>query len=212
MLDNSTTGAKKAYTEFVQEAFENSLKGYKDALLGVLGKDFTTFVDNLVATKADDMIKEIIKNYVDKGIIPGMPTYPELEDIKGTWPAGSMTVSEVLVSPEFRANAQKEGCNIEEIEAQKGKKQSLQMSVHPQSAQGGYIMIAAPGEKPQKLPFTYEEGQMKVQGGESGGFSVGGAMEFEEVAGEYRMKGNLDINYQKGALVIKSDVAATYPK
>lgn len=71
-LTNMKKGSKEAYKEFMQQAFEHSLSGYKDALIGVLGNSFTEYINNLVASKADDMFKTMVKEYIDKGLIPGL--------------------------------------------------------------------------------------------------------------------------------------------
>ena len=70
VFENTLEG-KTAYKEFVKDAFENSLKGFKESLISTLGKSYTDYIDNLVASKADDLIKGITLDYVGKGLIPG---------------------------------------------------------------------------------------------------------------------------------------------
>jgi hypothetical protein len=82
---NASEGSASAYKDFVKETFENSLKGYKDALTKVLGNDAEAYINNLVASKADDLMKGIAKDYIDKGLIPGMV------DNDGTYTGGIAT-------------------------------------------------------------------------------------------------------------------------
>jgi hypothetical protein len=70
VFENTLEG-RTAYKEFVKDTFEKTLSGYKDALLATLGKSYTEYIDNLVASKADDFIKGITLDYVGKGLIPG---------------------------------------------------------------------------------------------------------------------------------------------
>ena len=70
LKDNASSGLKQSYTEFTQEVFKESLEGYKQALITTLGKGFSDYIDNLVANKADDMFKVMVKEYVDRKIIP----------------------------------------------------------------------------------------------------------------------------------------------
>lgn len=70
LKDNASSGLTQSYKEFTQQAFKESLEGYKSALVTVLGNGFSEYVDNLVANKADDMFKLMVKEYVDKKIIP----------------------------------------------------------------------------------------------------------------------------------------------
>ena len=69
LKSNATAGVKQSYKEFTQEVFKESLQGYKDALVKVLGDGFSEYVDNLVANKADDMFKVMVKEYVDRDLI-----------------------------------------------------------------------------------------------------------------------------------------------
>ena len=69
LKSNATAGVKQSYKEFTQEVFKESLQGYKEALVKVLGNGFSEYVDNLVANKADDMFKVMVKEYVDRELI-----------------------------------------------------------------------------------------------------------------------------------------------
>jgi len=69
LKSNATAGVKQSYKEFTREVFKESLQGYKDALLKVLGDGFSEYIDNLVANKADDMFKVMVKEYVDRDLV-----------------------------------------------------------------------------------------------------------------------------------------------
>lgn len=66
---NASEGVKQSYKEFTQKVFKESLEGYRDALVTVLGNGLGEYIDNLVANKADDMIKVMVKEYIDRGIV-----------------------------------------------------------------------------------------------------------------------------------------------
>jgi hypothetical protein len=206
ILENSTTGAKEAYKEFVQKAFENSLKGYKDALLAVLGKDFTSYIDNLVANKADDLLKETIKNYIDNGIIPGMA--PELKDLAGKWGDGSMLVTDVIATDEFKAQAKKEGCDLSQVEQQKGKKQPLSITMNPTSESGGNLVMKFGDSESKSIPFTYKDGAIEASYSEKDA-TMSINMNVTQEGGAYKTNGGVEINYGGGGLKIKADVGAS---
>jgi hypothetical protein len=208
--ENATTGAKAAYKEFVQDTFQNSLKGYKDALLGVLGKDFTAYVDNLVANKADDMIKSIIKNYVDKGIIPGILTEPELKDLAGSWDGGNIVIKDVEVSDEFRAKAEKEGCDISEIEKKKGEKQTMKMSLSPTSENGGNMIIKVADGEEQSIPFTYKDGIISGTFSQEGG-TMAINLKATEENGSFKTEGSVVVDFGGGGLKMTADASASKP-
>jgi hypothetical protein len=65
---NMTDDAAKSFKEFVKLNMEHSLQGYKEALLKTLGESYTDYIDNLVASKIDDLIKAAIKAYIDASV------------------------------------------------------------------------------------------------------------------------------------------------
>ncbi len=208
ILKNSTAGAKEAYKEFVETAFENTLKGYKESLVAVLGKDFTSYIDNLVANKADDLLKEITKDYIDKGIIPGINTAPDLKDLAGKWGEGSMVISDVETTEAFRAQAAKEGCDISEIEKQKGKKQALSITMEPTGEDGGNLLLKFGDGESKSVPFTYNEGNIVASFSEKDA-AVSINMNVTEENGVYKNNGGMEISYGGGGLKIKADVSAS---
>ncbi|MBP7058323.1 hypothetical protein KBB06_03235 [Candidatus Gracilibacteria bacterium] len=210
VLENSTTGAKEEFKIFVEKQFENSIKGYKDALIQVLGEGYTSYIDNLIANKADDVLKETIKDYIDKGKIPGIKSAPELSVIAGKWNSGTMVINDVETTEDFRKKAEKEGCDISEIESKKGKPQSLDISLDPTSESGGNMLIKYGDSKAQKVPFTYEDGALKASL-EQEGASVKMDMDVTEGENGYSTSGGMKIDYLNGGLKINASMDANKP-
>jgi DNA-binding ferritin-like protein (Dps family) len=208
VLENATTGAVKSYEEFVEKVFENSLSGIKDAIKTVLGEDAKAYIDNLIGDKVDDIIKAAVKEHIDKEPIPGIKIIPDLKDLAGKWDQGQMTVNDVQVSDEFKAEAKKEGCDISQIEAQKGKSQSLGISLSPTSDSGGNMSIKMSDGKSQSIPFTYKDGVINATYSDQGAVMTLN-LNVDEVNGAYKISGPMDINYKNNSLVIKADAGAS---
>lgn len=68
---NMTTDATKSFKEFVKLNLEHSMQGYKEALIKTLGEGYIDYIDNLVASKIDDLIKAAVKTYIDATIYDG---------------------------------------------------------------------------------------------------------------------------------------------
>jgi hypothetical protein len=65
---NLTVESTKNFTEFVKLNMEHSLQGYKEALLKTLGESYIDYIDNLVASKIDDLVKAAIRAYIDASV------------------------------------------------------------------------------------------------------------------------------------------------
>lgn len=87
---NITAGGKKSFNDFVRESFDASLKGLFGSGKKVLGESFEEFFDNLIAEKGDDLIEAVVKDLVDKGVLPGMGLFD------GSY-AGSIATGEVTI-------------------------------------------------------------------------------------------------------------------
>ena len=207
VLSNATGGARQAFKEFVGESFERSLTGVKDAIVSALGHSLGGYVDNLLATAADDMIKLIVKDYIDKGKIPGVSVAPELKDLAGKWSEGSMTVTDVITTEEFRKQAEAEGCDLSEVEKQKGVKQGMSLTLNPTSETGGdFVMQLADGD-PQSFPFTYEDGVIKGSKTEQEA-KMSVDMNVSEENGKFKTEGAMEIDFGNGGLKIMADTSA----
>jgi|GEM_PF-2152916 len=207
--ENATAGAREAYKEFVEQTFESSLKGLGDSLVAVLGKDFKTYVDNLIANKADDLIKEITKNLIDKGVIPGIPTAPDLKDLAGTWGEGFMTITDIYVAEELKKSpSNPEGCDVSELEAKKGVKQSLEISLQPDSESGGMMTIKMAGDDAKAIPFTYADGVITASLSQDKA-TVSVNMSVSQEGESFKANGGLEVNYLNGGVKIKADSGAS---
>jgi len=69
---NMTEGANQSFKEFVKLNMEHSLQGYKEALLKTLGEWYADYIDNLIASKIDDLVKAAIKTYIDASVFDGV--------------------------------------------------------------------------------------------------------------------------------------------
>lgn len=108
VFTNASARAKESYKEFMEQSFKNSLQGYKDSLVKVLGESYIDYIDNLVANKADDMFKTMVKEYIDRGVIPGLAgPYDGLY-------RGELNAEEIVIPVEFRveSNAIQGGLNF----------------------------------------------------------------------------------------------------
>lgn len=211
ILSNATSGARQAFKDFVREGFENSLNGVKDAIVAALGKSVGGYIDNLLATATDDMIKAIVKDYIDKGKIPGVSVAPDLKDLAGTWSAGSMTVTEVEISEAFRKQAEAEGCDLSEVENQKGKKQEMSLTLNPKTETAGEVILKFADGDAQTFPFTYEDGVIKGEMNEKEA-KLSVDMNVSEEDGKYRTEGGLNIDYGNGGVKIKAETSAEKAK
>jgi len=109
ILTNATKSTKESYKDFVEEGFKQSLSGYKSALKKVLGNGMDEYIDNLVASKMDDLLKTTVKDYIDKRVIPGIGG-PFDGKYSGTYTADglsipiSMTVTDDEISSKLTTN------------------------------------------------------------------------------------------------------------
>lgn len=209
--ENATAGTEKAFRDFVLTEFEHSLSGYKDALKAVLGEDATAYIDNLIASKVDDVIKGMVKDYIDKGSIPGIKTFPDLKDLAGKWDGGQMTITDVVASDQFKQDAKKEGCDLSGIEAMKGKTQPISgMSFAPTGDNGGNMTFKGSDGKSQTMPFTYVDGVITATYTDQGA-AMTITLNATEDNGAYKVSGPMDINYKGGQLKITADMGASKP-
>ncbi len=202
ILANLKTVPGKSYSKWVSTAFEDSLKGFKDAMIARLGEGYKEYIDNLVAAQMNRLIKTAIKEYVDA------LTAPTLQEIAGTWDKGTMVITDVIVSEEFRAQAEKEGCNIADIEAQKGKSQPMSMTLSPSGEAGGSMTLKIGSEGGQSVPFTYSDGLIKASPAADKGASGSITMNVTRTDLVFNAAGTLVIDY-KGQLKIIASVTAS---
>jgi hypothetical protein len=121
---------------------------------------------------------------------------PLLKDIAGNWP-GSVTINDVVISDEFRAQAQKEGCDLTEVESSKGQTKPMGMNIVATGENSGYILLSGEDTTDKQIPFTYTDGVLKANMSEEGA-----AIDFNMTFTEKTATGNMDINYANGGLKI----------
>jgi len=212
VTSNLTGEAKEAFEQFVKQQFTNSISGLKEAVLNVLGKSASEYFDNLIENKVSDLIKETIKNYVDKGIIPGVVTAPALEQLTGEWDAGEFTLNTVEVNEELRTQMEEEGCDIDELEKQKGKKQTMKISLSPTSESGGNMTLIMSDGKSEVIPFTYEDGTIKADLKRTEeGINMNLNMNIVEENGSFKASGPMTIDYFGGGIKAVADANVSKP-
>lgn len=199
---NIKTVPGTTYEKWVQTAFEDSIKGFKDAMIARLGNNYKDYIDNLVAAQMNKLIKTAVKEWVDA------QTAPLLKDLAGKWDSGSMVITDVIVSDEFRKEAEKEGCNIADIEAQKGKTQPLNMSLNPTSETGGNMVITSADGKDQTIPFTYSEGVIKASISQEGA-TMSVTMTVVKETDTFKAGGPIIINFKGDSLKIIASGSAS---
>lgn len=126
---------------------------------------------------------------------------PDISEIAGNWP-GTITVREVYVSDELRAQAAADGCDIEAIEESKDVPKPVSMIVNPTSENGGVVMLSGvAGDEAQEIPFTYVNGVLKAANGDDQG-SINIEMNFNRS----ESTGKVDMDYMGGQATIQADI------
>lgn len=99
------------YKNFTKEAFASSMTGMKEAMIKVLGEGYEDYIDNLITSKMDDMIKAAIKVYIDAGKYDGVysANYPLGE---GFSIPIKITIENGAITGNAEFNASKEGWTV----------------------------------------------------------------------------------------------------
>lgn len=139
-----------------------------------------------------DADKDLIGNVCDDDA-------PLLSEIAGSWP-GSITITDVEITPEFRAQAKESGCDIEEIEKSKGQVKPISMTINPTSETGGTIVMGVEGEDNKTIPFTYADGKLSASMAEEGA-----ALDFNMSFTAAESKGSMNMDYL-GGIKLKADM------
>jgi len=210
IAENIPNEIAKNFKEFVKDEFENTLKGLGEGILSGLGDNFTKYFNNVVGNKIDDIIKELTKEAVDSGKIPGLAVIPDINDLAGHWGNGSMVITDVAVTDEFKKKAKDEGCDYTAIEQQKGKSVPLDLLMEPTSATGGNLTIKSSDGKPQIIPFTYADGVITAQYSEQGA-NINLNMNVSMEDGKIKSSGPMTIDYGNGGLKITASTDASKP-
>jgi len=86
---------------------------------------------------------------------------PTLAEIAGEWP-GTMTVDDIIINEEFRAQGEAEGCDFSELDKQKGQKKPATFNIVPSGENAGVIKTVNEDGEEESIPFTYVDGKMKA--------------------------------------------------
>ena len=162
----------------------------------------------------------------------GINLYPKLSDIAGTWENGSMTVTDVIFSDEFKKAieegakgieesipgktiSESEGCDFskiyEEVNKMKGKAMPISFSLFPSGETGGSMMFSSGGKDQKPLPFTYSGGVIQASMTESGATGVISMIISQDATG-YSADGSMNISYKNDMIKIKASITASKGK
>ncbi|MFZ6015651.1 MAG: hypothetical protein ACOYUZ_04850 [Patescibacteria group bacterium] len=147
----------------------------------------------------------------------GVPLYPKLSDLSGSWPNGTITITDVIFSEEAKAKiaeaeaeATEEGCDFNiNLQDLIGQSNPIPLTITASSENAGTMVLG--GEEPKTVNIKYE-----------GGIITGTFMEDEGVAtlslpvtedvGAYHISGTATINYQGDMVKILASITADKAK
>ena len=153
----------------------------------------------------------------------GINLYPKLSDIAGMWENGSMTITDVIFSDEFKKaiaedkppEGEDEGCDFsqiyEKLKEMKGKAMPISFSLSPSGETGGSMMFSSGGKDQKPLPFTYTGGVIQASMSENGATGVISMIISQDATG-YSADGTMNISYKSDMIKIKSSITASKGK
>ncbi len=128
---------------------------------------------------------------------------PPLSELSGAWP-GSITINDIFISDEMRAQATEEGCDLSEVESMKGQTKPMGLNIVPTSETGGYLLMTGEDTTDKQIPFTYADGVLKANLSEEGASlnfnmtftdkTATGEMNMDYMNGGIKMTGGMDLN------------------
>jgi hypothetical protein len=130
---------------------------------------------------------------------------PLLSEITGSWP-GSVTINDVIISDELRAEAAKdEGCDLKSIEELKGQTKPITVSISATSETEGFLIMSGGdmGEG-QQIPFTYNNGVLNAAMSQEGA-----SMNFNMNFTGNKSTGSMNIDYLNGGAKINGSMNLT---
>ncbi|MFA5185957.1 MAG: hypothetical protein WC551_05695 [Patescibacteria group bacterium] len=140
--------------------------------------------------------------------------YPELKDLAGKW-SGSFTIKSIDIPEELKnQNKGKEdenGCDFNmDLSQLIGKTQPVTLNVKPTSDTGGNIDFGSKDSEPKTLPFTYEDGVIKMAFSEKGAVATI-ALNVAEEKDNYTAIGSMNMTYAEGKVKINADMSTSKP-
>lgn len=156
---------RESLEDLLKKEFTNNIKGLTQALATAVGKDATTFGDNVVAQWAEDVLKELVDQ--------AMAQAPLGKELKGVW-TGTTVFTSIEVPEAAAESAAKDGCNIgAAIKALKDKPMSTSLRLDGAASGSGnmVLQISASGGSGHPVPgrYSYDGGVVRVSQGVKGG-------------------------------------------
>lgn len=148
----------------------------------------------------------------------GIALYPSLKDLEGTWQNGIITITEVILSEEAKAQianaetqADEEGCdlniNIQDLIGQSGE---VAISLEATGENTGTMTMNSDDE-PKTIPIKYESGVITGTFTEDEGIAVL-SLPITEKGNGYSMDGTVTIHYQGDLVKILASLTANKGK
>jgi hypothetical protein len=148
----------------------------------------------------------------------GISLYPALKDLAGTWQNGTITITEVILSEEAKAqmaeaesSADEEGCdldiNLEDLIGQSGE---AAITITATGDNTG-TMILGTDDEPKSIPIKYDGGVITGSYKDNEGVATMSIPVSENDNG-YSMNGMVTITYQGGMAKILASLTATKAK
>ncbi len=152
------------------------------------------------------------KDFLNKRF--GIALYPSLKDLEGAWQNGTITITEVILSEEAKAQianaetqADEEGCDLninpEDLIGQSGE---VSISISASGENTG-TMILTSDEEPKSIPIKYDGGIITGSFVEDEGIASLSLPVSEDESG-YHIRGTVTIKYKGDILTILASMNA----
>lgn len=214
-------GLDKGYTHEQKLELLNHFgqKIMRDTGRSQITKKYVPFSDSKISAKQIAMGAKIYfsvpdgkkeyKEYIKETF--GVKMYPALEELKGSW-GGTMTVEEVIISDEFRAQLEAgegpQGCDSATLEDLKGKENPLIFTIQPTNETGGQFVMKDEDGEEKTFPFTYNDGKMEVSVIQDE-YNSTISLEAQKKDDGLALDGSMSIKALGGLVVIKGGVGTT---
>jgi hypothetical protein len=148
--------------------------------------------------------KKQYEDYLKERFKIGM--YPTIDELAGDW-TGTLTITEVTASEEFKSQGNEEGCDLAALEEMIGKTNPITLNIKPNNKTGGMVTIVT-DEDAQPMPFTYNDGEFEApiyQDKATGKIHLSATKNDEALA----MNGSMYVSYGNDDVKVKATVSVT---